>query len=68
MTHNNRAGSHGGAGRGQGLKAADGATALRRFNVTLDDKSVNILRHLGGGELSLGIRRAASHITSGTES
>lgn len=57
-----RAGTHGGPGRGQGVKAADGATGLKRVNVSLDDASIEALRQLGDGELSLGIRRAAAHI------
>jgi hypothetical protein len=56
--------THGGPGRGQGLKAADGATGLKRTNITLDDDSKAILRAFGGGDLSLGIRRAAAHLKS----
>ena len=52
----------GGAGRGQGLKAADGATDLKRTNITIDPASADTLRAFGDGDLSLGIRRAASHI------
>lgn len=54
--------THGGAGRGQGLKAADGATGLKRRNISIDDASADILRTYGDGDLSLGIRRAAAHI------
>lgn len=54
-----RAGSHGGAGRGAGRKVADGATGLRRRNITIDDGSAERLKALGDGDLSLGIRRAA---------
>lgn len=57
-----RAGSQGGPGRGQGIKAADGATNLKRVNVSLDEASIEALRRFGDGELSLGIRRAAAHI------
>lgn len=57
-----RAGSHGGPGRGQGIKAADGATGLKRRNISIDDASADILRQFGDGDLSLGIRRAAAHI------
>lgn len=57
-----RAGTRGGPGRGQGAKAADGATGLKRVNVSLDEASIEALRQLGDGELSLGIRRAAAHI------
>ena len=49
---------HGGAGRGQGIKASDGATGLKRVNVTLDPATIEILRDAGDGQLSLGIRRA----------
>lgn len=57
-----RAGSHGGAGRGQGIKAADGAANLKRTNITIDPASADTLRAFGDGDLSLGIRRAATHI------
>lgn len=52
----------GGAGRGQGVKAADGATGLKRRNISIDDASADVLRAFGDGDLSLGIRRAAAHI------
>lgn len=54
----------GGPGRGQGLKAADGATGLKRTNITIDPESAETLRAFGDGDLSLGIRRAAAHIKS----
>lgn len=54
--------THGGAGRGQGLKAADGATGLKRTNITIDPVSADTLRSFGDGDLSLGIRRAAAHV------
>lgn len=57
-----RAGAHGGPGRGQGLKAVDGATGLKRRNISIDDASADALRQFGDGDLSLGIRRAAAHI------
>lgn len=57
-----RAGSHGGAGRGQGIKAVDGAANLKRTNITIDPASADTLRAFGDGDLSLGIRRAADHI------
>jgi hypothetical protein len=57
-----RAGSHGGPGRGQGITAADGATGLKRRNITIDDASADTLRQYGNGDLSLGIRRAAAHV------
>lgn len=56
----------GGPGRGQGLKAADGATGLKRTNITIDAESADILRAYGDGDLSLGIRRAAAHLKSST--
>lgn len=49
----------GGPGRGQGRRSLDGAPGLRRVNVMLDSVTVDVLRRIGGGELSLGIRRAA---------
>lgn len=52
----------GGPGRGQGLKASDGATGLKRTNITIDQESADILRTIGDGDLSLGIRRAAAKI------
>ena len=52
----------GGAGRGQGIKAADGAANLKRTNITIDPASAETLRAFGDGDLSLGIRRAAAHI------
>lgn len=57
-----RAGSQGGPGRGQGLKAVDGATGLKRTNITIDPESAETLRAFGDGDLSLGIRRAAGEI------
>ena len=56
-----RAGAHGGPGRGQGIKAADGATGLKRVNVSLDEASIAAAKALGDGEVSLGLRRALSH-------
>lgn len=56
--------SHGGAGRGQGRKAADGVGAVERKNVTLDAESIETLRAYGDGDLSLGIRRAAVLVKS----
>ena len=56
-TTQKRAGS-GGPGRGQGAKAADGVTNVARYNVTLDAVSESVARQIGGGDRSLGIRRA----------
>jgi len=50
----------GGPGRGGGRKTADGAGPVYRKNVTLDQRSIDTLRALGDGDLSLGIRRAAA--------
>jgi hypothetical protein len=52
----------GGPGRGQGVRAVDGATGLKRRNISVDDATVEILRKFGDGDFSLGIRRAAAHI------
>ena len=57
-----RSGAHGGPGRGQGAKAVDGATGIKRRNISIDDASADTLRQFGDGDLSLGIRRAAAHI------
>ena len=47
----------GGPGRGQGLKAADGATALKRVNITIDAEC-DAIAHRAGQDRSLGIREA----------
>ncbi len=49
----------GGAGRGQGRKAEDGAVGLLTKNVRLDQPTIDTLRSLGSGNLSVGIRLAA---------
>jgi hypothetical protein len=54
----------GGPGRGQGRKAADGATCLKRTNISIDPDSAGILRAIGDDDLSLGIRRAAAMLKS----
>lgn len=59
-----QASTHGGPGRGQGIKAADGATGLERRSISIDPASAETLRAFGDGDLSLGIRRAAVHIKS----
>ncbi len=56
-----RSGSQGGPGRGQGVKASDGATCFKLVNVSLDETSLAAAKTLGDGEVSLGIRRALSH-------
>lgn len=45
-----------------GPKPADGASGVIRKNVTLDQPSIDKLRTLGDGDLSLGIRRAAAKL------
>lgn len=52
----------GGPGRGGGRKPADGATGLKRRNISIDDDRADVLRAFGDGDLSLGIRRAADRI------
>lgn len=52
-----RAGSHGGPGRGQGLKAADGATGLQRVNISIDAEC-DAIAHRAGKDRSTGIREA----------
>ena len=52
----------GGARQGGGVKPADGAQGVIRKNVTLDQASIDALRTLGGGDLSLGIRLAAAKL------
>lgn len=55
----------GGARDGSGVKPADGATDLKRSNITIDPASAEILRAYGDGDLSLGIRRAARLVAAG---
>ena len=57
----------GGPGRGQGIRASDGATGLKRTNITIDSESADALRSFGDGDLSLGIRRAAAHIKKSSQ-
>ncbi|WP_175787504.1 hypothetical protein [Burkholderia anthina] len=63
-TEKDRSAGRGGAGRGQGRKAVDGAGPVERKTVTLDADSITTLRALGDGDLSVGIRRAAALIRS----
>lgn len=51
-----RSGSAGGAGRGQGRKTSDGAHNLQRKQVMLDQTTIDQLKDIGKGNLSLGIR------------
>ena len=46
------------AAAGLGAKAADGVTNVARYNVTLDAASETVARQIGGGDRSLGIRKA----------
>lgn len=52
----------GGAGRGQGRKAASAAGDVERRTVTLDAVTVATLSELGAGNLSAGIRIAAQRL------
>lgn len=54
--------THGGARPGGGKRPADGAQGVVRKNVTLDQASIDALRALGDGDLSLGIRLAAAKL------
>lgn len=47
----------GGPGRGQGVKAADGATGLKRVNISIDPESDAIAKR-AGPDRSSGIREA----------
>lgn len=60
-----RAGQHGGPGRGQGRRPEHGTEPLTRCLVSLDAGSIEALRNLGDGNLSRGIRRAATGLTPG---
>ena len=48
----------GGARKGGGVKAQDGAKT-RRVQLTLDDATLALFKRLGGGQASLGARMAA---------
>jgi hypothetical protein len=50
---------HGGPGR---RTAVDGAAGLVRKNVMLDQPSIDVMKNIGDGDLSLGIRRAATKV------
>lgn len=49
----------GGPRPGSGRKTQDGAKGLTRHMVTLDPETTAMMRLIGEGQLSLGIRRAA---------
>lgn len=53
--------THGGAGRGQGRKARDGAVT-ERAEVRIDAETRVHLLALGGGDLSLGAREASRRL------
>ena len=52
-----RRGARAGAGR-----PLLGDAPMQRKNVSLDARSIDVLRMLGGGDLSAGIRRAAARV------
>ncbi len=60
--HSMKPNKHGGAGRGQGRKSGDGAVGLERKMITIDPNRAEVLRAVGDGWLSLGVRRAADMI------
>ena len=47
---------------GAGLKAEDGAQAMRRKQVLIDASAESVLLQVGNGNLSLGIREAARRL------
>ena len=51
--------THGGARRNAGRKTELPGDATHRVQVTVDEKTLVLLRVLGGGNLSRGVRRAA---------
>lgn len=53
----------GGARAGAGRKSSDGVAVVRK-NVTLDAETIATMRKIGGGDLSIGIRRAARQLGS----
>lgn len=56
--------TRGGARPGSGVKPADGATDLKRTNISIDPASAEFYRRAewGNGDLSLGIRLVAAHL------
>ncbi|PTT75336.1 hypothetical protein DBR42_29140 [Pelomonas sp. HMWF004] len=52
----------GGAGRGQGRKARDGAQTGRGTELRLDAEAKALFSQLGGGDMSLGAREAARRL------
>jgi hypothetical protein len=55
--------SHGGERENAG-RPTEADTPTSRINVTLDEKTAEILRGIGGGNLSAGIREAARRISA----
>lgn len=53
---------HGGPREGAGRKAEDDAVGTKRYNVSLDSPTVKKALKLGGGNLSLGIRKAVKAV------
>lgn len=49
---------------GRGRTAIDGASKLIPTNVALTTKARNILKRVGNGNLSLGVRRVAAYVHS----
>ena len=57
---------HGGARRGAGKPALYGKPMIRK-NVMLDPETIEILKALGGGNLSKGIRKSAEQCVNPTK-
>lgn len=53
---------HGGHREGAGRKAEDEADGVARYNVSLDAPTVKKAKKLGGGNLSLGLRKAVKAV------
>lgn len=56
---------HGGKRKGAGKPALYGKAMVRK-NVMLDPETIEVLKALGGGNLSEGIRKAAEQCVHGT--
>jgi hypothetical protein len=55
--------THGGKRQGAGRPTEDDAQGLKRVIVMLNDHHVQAAKKIGGGNVSLGIRRALSKAT-----
>ena len=53
---------NGGARKGSGRKALDGATGLKRVTVSLDAETIEKARHIGNSCVSAGIRLALRNL------